>query len=156
MLFVANLSYVGCANLRGKLEKNADFSTVLHNFCHAQAASAVWASPTIEGDPRRALQALGMTDTAKGDTRCECPRRKPGKGDTRIGCPQHPKTPTGDFRQLLTNYAGTSPVCCSVSTIRVSRRSWGNRVLFKARSVSCVSKNAFVKIHMGLCCTYRL
>ena len=49
--------------IRGKLEKNADFSTVLHNFCHAQAASAVWASPTIEGDPRRALQALGMTDT---------------------------------------------------------------------------------------------
>ncbi len=33
------------------------------NLCHAQAASAVWASPTIEGDPRRALQALGMTDT---------------------------------------------------------------------------------------------
>ena len=49
--------------MRGKLEKNAVFSTVLHKIRHAQAASAVWASPTIEGDPRRALQALGMTDT---------------------------------------------------------------------------------------------
>ena len=49
--------------LKGKLEKNTAFSTVLHKIRHAQAASAVWASPAIEGDPRRALQALGMTDT---------------------------------------------------------------------------------------------
>ena len=53
----------GFNGFRGKLEKNTDFSTVLHTLRHAQAASAVWASPTIEGDPRRALQALGMTDT---------------------------------------------------------------------------------------------
>ena len=51
------------AGVFSQLLKVFNFSTVLHNFCHAQAASAVWASPTIEGDPRRALQALGMTDT---------------------------------------------------------------------------------------------
>lgn len=30
---------------------------------HAQAVLAVWASSTIEGDPRRSLRSLGMTNS---------------------------------------------------------------------------------------------